>query len=728
MFFRNLYAEQLREYFMKNKKTNVLKLRNILAIIAIAAVIGFSFTACDTDAAGDDDGPGNEPVIKTITFEEIKWDNGDGTFGGWAEPGHEDWNRWEYYYQDAKKSFDLADAYSKGQVYVFNYSFTSNRDIDRLYVRFANREPEWKQVSDQTEVNIWGDIKKGKKYSGRVPIFPNGDAIGCSPENIFLNISIKNRDDDKAATLSFYKFSLEIVPEETYVNESWTVSGKQIKVSDDTRMKYAKNESSFMGKNNVFHIKPTYNASVYDHVVMEYDLSAYAGRTIGIEMKMDAYVKKPSRVAWQINSTDPFYPVIVGNIEENFFLPANKWNTITGTNIITVPASGDAGKKVYLSGMQINGAEAYFANATFTIDENPNSEKKDSVDGFKDDEPNMGENKSRGDVRKGGTVTIKIPSPLPSAGPATFEVDTADALIAKINSSTGTDCVVQGLEIGTARIKVTVGNQNAIVIISILPDQTGTYKLPQGQVKKLGDYTKWDNGSNNRPGDLPSDYKDYTAEPTTQLAWNWRNKGGSHGASGGDCGIDFLAYYVDPANSNKRGWVRTTYGFAGWHYDLNDKTNNMTNGKQTEGNIELELIPEFVYDNGVPYLQITHKITNKGASKVTNQKFGASADIMLYGNDSAPLSYMKYGALMTNATAAAPNPTIKFRLVCQNVTGVDNVSTLWMGRFGDERSYVYVDKREDVTGVDSAMNFSYRNIDLNAGQSKTFIVRFTQIQ
>jgi len=151
----------------------------------------------------------------------------------------------------------------------------------------------------------------------------------------------------------------------------------------------------------------------------------------------------------------------------------------------------------------------------------------------------------------------------------------------------------------------------------------------------------------------------------------------------------------------------------------------MTNGVQTNGNIRLELIPEFVYDKGIPYLQITHKLTNTGSTKVTNQKFGASADIMLFDNDYAPLTYLSYGALMTNA---ATSPTIKFRLVCQNVTGVDNVSTLWMGRYGSELANIYVDKRENVTGVDSAMNFSYRNIDLNASQSKTFVVRFTQIQ
>ena len=719
---------------MKNA-SNLKAIQRIAGLIAIAAVIGFTFAAC---SGGDNGGGGRdeyeEPVVLTMRFNEHVWIDDDGNItGGWFE--HDDWGKWIYEYHDENNLFDLADMYVNNRVLIFSWSFRSDIDVDYFGSQIFNLgEPDWywKRISDYAHIK--SDILKNTRYSGKVVYFPNGDAVDCLPEITSLEFDIGNRTVAAPPTLSFYQFSFEEVDKENGLNK-WTVSGKDFTIDKKT---FAE-KVTFDGKADVLHIRPAYNIS-YDWEPIGYDLSAYAGKTIEIEMSMDAYLKKPAWIAWQINSSTPdapvpAYPVICGTVRENDedsptspALTANIWHHITGKNYIRVPKTGDRGKTLYLSGWEIQDAEAYFANATIKIDTNPDSNEKGSVDDFKDDEPNMGENKSRGDVRKGGTVTIKIPSPLPPAGPATFAVDPADTLIAKINSQTGTDCVVQGLEIGTARIKVTVGSQNAIVIISILPDQTGTYKLPSGGGKKLGTYTTWDNGVANRPGDLPSDYANYTAEPTTQLAWNWRNKGGSHGASGGDCGIDFLAYYVDPTNSNKRGWVRTTYDFAGWHYDLNDKTNNMTNGVQTEGNIRLELTPEFVYDNGVPYLQITHRLTNTGSSKVTNQKFGASADIMLYGNDYAPLKYMKYGALMTNATTAAPNPTIKFRLVCQNVTGVDNVSTLWMGEFPGERRYVYVDKRGDVTGIDSAMNFSYRNIDLNAGESKTFVVRFTQIQ
>ena len=353
------------------------------------------------------------------------------------------------------------------------------------------------------------------------------------------------------------------------------------------------------------------------------------------------------------------------------------------------------------------------------------SESAASVDDYSGLEPGMDPNSNRAVARAGSTTVIPVPASLANVpGTAVFTINEADGSVARIVSQNGSSCTIEGLALGSARVEVAKGAQSATVVVSVAP-RDSSYTLAASAAKRLGEYTSWDSGAANRPDDLPDDYANYIAEPTTQLAWYWRNKGSFHGLSGEDCGIDFLAYYVDPANSGRRGWVRTTFGFGGWHYDLNGATNNMTNGVQVNGDVRLELKPEFVYDNGTPYLQITHTLTNTGASRLTGQKFGASADIMIYGNDAAPLSYLEYGALMTNNVT---RPTIKFRFVCQNVQGVNNVSTLWMGTYGGERGYVYADRRQDVTGNDSAMNFSYQNIDLNAGESKTFAVRFTQIQ
>jgi hypothetical protein len=363
-----------------------------------------------------------------------------------------------------------------------------------------------------------------------------------------------------------------------------------------------------------------------------------------------------------------------------------------------------------------------------------------SVDNYAHLEPPMAPNPNRAVVRNGGSAKVGIPDYLVEsrsarAVTATFAVHNDDAAIAQILSQNGSTCTVKGLQLGSARIIITVGDQSATVIMAVAPSQD-FYTLPATQVKQIGQGASsvawW---SSSRPDALPGDYQSYNSEPTYQLAWNWRNPNQYYGASGTPCGIDILAYFVDPSVSDRRGWVRTTFDFGGWHYDLNGVTNKMTDGVQVNGDIKLELKPEFFYDNGTPYLQIKHVLTNTGSTTLTDQKFGASADVMLYSMDRAPLTYIKeYGALMTNEHNDYYNnrilPTMKLRLICQNVPGVNNVSTIWLGKFGSERNYVYVDKRDNIAAdeMDTAMNFSYQNITLNSGESKTFVLRFTQVQ
>ena len=298
-----------------------------------------------------------------------------------------------------------------------------------------------------------------------------------------------------------------------------------------------------------------------------------------------------------------------------------------------------------------------------------------SVDDYAYLEPEMAPNSSRATARRGATTEIEIPDYLSSGraavGAATFTVHEDDMAIAEIVSQNGSTCSIRGRQIGSARIIVTVGGESATVIIAVTPGED-FYELPAGQVRQVGQSTSvspWWN-SNMPETSLPSDLANYTSEPTYQLAWNWRNPTQSYGASSDPCGIDILGYYVDPTVANRRGWVKTTYGYGGWHYDLNGVYGKMTDGKQTEGNLKLELTPEFIYDRGVPYLQITHKLTNTGNERLTGVKFGASADIMIYGNDRAPLIYLPYGALMTNehiSGGISYLPTMKLRLICQGV-------------------------------------------------------------
>jgi len=85
-------------------------------------------------------------------------------------------------------------------------------------------------------------------------------------------------------------------------------------------------------------------------------------------MSMDVYLKEEARIAWQVNDTS--WSVICGETAPPNNL-ANTWTHKTGKNTITVPVSGDRGKMLYLSGMQLGGAEAYIANFVITITEKP---------------------------------------------------------------------------------------------------------------------------------------------------------------------------------------------------------------------------------------------------------------------------------------------------------------------------------------------------------------------
>jgi hypothetical protein len=213
---------------------------------------------------------------------------------------------------------------------------------------------------------------------------------------------------------------------------------------------------------------------------------------------------------------------------------------------------------------------------------------------------------------------------------------------------------------------------------------------------------------------------EYRTEPTFRLAYRFNNKGERRGASGGNGGVDILA------RGPNYEWLWTTYYQGGWFYDLNGIKREMINGYQKDpsNGVELTVKPEFVYDNGVSYLQLKHIMRNAGNVAVMGQRFGASADVMIHRNDHASLTRKPYGAYMTDSEA---NPSIELIFVCGSGSGINPVDTLWLGEYGDgsHLEYIYDDDRDGVWGVDSAIGFSYQNINLAPGESKEFIVRFT---
>jgi len=302
----------------------------------------------------------------------------------------------------------------------------------------------------------------------------------------------------------------------------------------------------------------------------------------------------------------------------------------------------------------------------------------------------VGESKSLADIASGKNVTSWN-----SSTPSTVKVD-----------SNG---VITGLNIGNGYISI---NENEYISVVVVPAEN-FYILPEAQEALLPQNSR----ANNRSTE---DITEYRAEPTFRLAYRFNNKGENKGASGTNGGVDILA------RGSNYEWLWTTYEQGGWFYDLNEIKREMINGYQKDPNngVELTVKPEFVYENGTPYLQLRNILYNPGNNPVTGQKFGASADVMIHKNDAAPLLRTPYGAYMTDSET---KPSIELMFVCESGDGINPVDTLWLGRygFGTHLNHIYDDNRVEIRNEDSAIGFSYQNIDLAPKQKKEFIVRFT---
>jgi hypothetical protein len=269
--------------------------------------------------------------------------------------------------------------------------------------------------------------------------------------------------------------------------------------------------------------------------------------------------------------------------------------------------------------------------------------------------------------------------------------------------------VITGLNIGNGYIII---NETEYISVAVVPAEN-FYLLPESQTAFLPQ-----NSRTSAPS--TESITEYRTEPTFRLAYRFNNKGEKKGASGSNGGIDILA------RGTNYEWLWTTYRQGGWFYDLNGIKHEMINGfqKDTDNGVELTVKPEFVYENGIPYLQLRNILYNPGNITVTEQRFGASADVMIHKNDYAPLLHTSYGAYMTDSET---DPSLELMFVCESGDGINPVDTLWLGMYenGMHLIYIYDDDRLEIWDADSAICFSYQNIDLAPRQKKEFIVRFT---
>jgi hypothetical protein len=212
----------------------------------------------------------------------------------------------------------------------------------------------------------------------------------------------------------------------------------------------------------------------------------------------------------------------------------------------------------------------------------------------------------------------------------------------------------------------------------------------------------------------------YRTDRSSRLAYRFVNPGDNPGSTGG---IDILGRGPEDI------WMWTTYGQEGFSYNVNGRQQTMTDGVLRSSNgIELRVEPSFVYIDGTPCLQLEHKLKNTGMVPVSGQKFGAGADIMIHNNDHVPITHTDYGLSIADVEDDSI-ADMELRFIAKTGRGITPVSTLRIGPW-EQGNYLrdMYESEESAgysKGADSAMTFSYQNITLAPGETKSFMVRFT---
>ena len=212
-------------------------------------------------------------------------------------------------------------------------------------------------------------------------------------------------------------------------------------------------------------------------------------------------------------------------------------------------------------------------------------------------------------------------------------------------------------------------------------------------------------------------YKDYITDATGKIAYKYTTEGHSSftGLPEGVGKWDIIGKKGDE-------WYSSTYNNAGWGWKINNTVVSLSSeGIAKVGDLKLQVAPFIVYSKGNPYIMLLQLLTNTGTTDLTGQKFGSGTDIEIAGNKEAPVYTRTAGASLVDN-----NTNMIFSLNCLTGDVVTPVDTLWIGKYSScVMSNVYEDNQYGCTNTDSAMAYSWQNIDLAAGETKVFAVRLS---
>lgn len=182
--------------------------------------------------------------------------------------------------------------------------------------------------------------------------------------------------------------------------------------------------------------------------------------------------------------------------------------------------------------------------------------------------------------------------------------------------------------------------------------------------------------------------------------------------------------YVVSRLTSDASWNTSTYKNSGWEWDINSQNALLdVNGNAATGDLSLSVRPVIAYDSstGESYIVIYQILTNTSSSRLSGQKFGAHADLML--NDSnVNLVPTSYGASMYK-------DDIQFDVYAKSGEDCTPVDTLWYGYYSNRYDNIYGESTTtSCYNIDPGMAFSWQNIDLEPGETIIKSVRMSMTE
>lgn len=186
---------------------------------------------------------------------------------------------------------------------------------------------------------------------------------------------------------------------------------------------------------------------------------------------------------------------------------------------------------------------------------------------------------------------------------------------------------------------------------------------------------------------------------------------------------------VDVGGFRGGDWLQTTYGNGGYrfYYILglhNDFADTSTKAQLYLLNapitipgtaLSVQMLPSFT--NGGKAVKLTYRITN-GSADAQTLSFAGGSDVQIGGDDGAPME-----RLVDDRGFKMYSGDNQFNFFGLNTVGVTNVDTFWFGTLRELYSNFFNQQTTGtISGVDSAMAYSWKNKVIAPGQTRNFSV------